>query len=486
MPGPIEVAGIGRVNGKTGGNVSCQDGSEDGMGGLNAALSIATGALAAQEAAIETVNNNIANVNTPGYSREQVNLSANASLVSGSVAIGQGVNIDSITGVRDTLLDLRVQQQTSLQTSASAQSGVLASVETTFSGTSGTVGSTLSSFFTSLSALSANPTSAAVRQTAIDGAQDVVNAFHQTSASLTFAQIGLNGVVAGDVAKINALSQQLAAVNAKLGGGDSQNGSLADQRIGLEQQLAAVTSISITKTAEGDTVTTGNGTVLVVASRSFALQTTTDSSGLTQVTDSAGTNITKTLTGGDIGGLLQVRDTALPSFLSQLDTLANGFANAVNAAQASGYGLNGSPGGALFTVPATTAGSAAAIALHATDGSAIAASSTPSAGGSGNVSTLTAVQDQALGTGLSPTNSYAALVQSVGTAASEANTQSSALDASLSQLKDQQSAVSGVSIDEESANLLRYQQAYQASAEVISTIRSLFSTTLSAFSGGGL
>ncbi len=455
------------------------------MGGLNSALSIATGALAAQEAAIETVNNNIANANTPGYSRERVNLSAVASSVFGGVAIGQGVNLDSITGVRDQLLDFRVQQQTSLQASASAASGVLASVETAFSGTTGTVGSTLSEFFVNLSALSANPTSAAVRQTAIASAQDVVNAFHQASASLASAQAGLNTAVAGDVSKINDLAKQIAAVNAKLDGADNK-AALVDQRTELERQLAAVTSVAITKTAEGDTVSTGNGTPLVVANRSFALQTSTDSSGLTQVLDSAGTNITKTLTGGDIGGLLQARDVTIPNFLSQLDTLANGFAGALNAAQTSGYDLNGSAGGALFTVSAATAGSAAAIALRTTDGSAIAASSTASGGGSGNVGTLTAVQNKALGTGQSPTNSYAALVQSIGSAASEANTQSSALAVSLSQLKDQQGAVSGVSIDEESANLIRYQQAYQASAEVISTIRSLFSTTLSAFSGGGL
>ncbi len=456
------------------------------MGGLNTSLSIAAGALAAQEASIETVDNNIANANTPGYSREIVNLSSAGSTTVGNVALGNGVSVDSVTSVRDQLLDLRIQQQTSSQSAASAQSGVLSSLETYFSGSTGTVGSSLSAFFTSLSALSSTPSNAAARQTAIGNAEDLVNQFHATSAGLTSAQSSLNTQVSGDVGQINALAQQIAALNPQIAAAGQRNaGSLIDQRTQLEQQLAGLTGISLTSTPEGDTVTAGNGTPLVVSNRSFALSTAPGGNGLTQVSDSLGRNITASLTGGDLGGALQVRDTAIPSFLSQLDTLANGFATAFNAAQRSGYDLTGAPGAALFTVPGTVSGSAAAIGLSTTDGSALAVSSNGSAGSNGNLPALTAVQDAASSGGLSPTGAYAALVDSVGNASSDASTQASALGSSLTQLQNQQSAVSGVSIDEESSNLIRFQQAYQAAAEVVTTIRSLFTTTINMASSGG-
>ncbi len=457
------------------------------MGGLNTALSIATGALAAQEASIETVDNNIANANTPGYSREVVNLSAAGSTVVGNVALGNGVNVNSITGVRDQLLDLRIQQQTSSQSAASAQSGVLTSIETYFSGSSGTIGSALSNFFTSLSALSSTPSNAAARQTALGNAQDLVNVFHATSSGLASAQASLNTNVAGDVGKINTLSAQIAALNAQIGQAGQANTSatLVDQRTEAEQQLAGLTGISITRTPEGDTVAVGNGSPIVLADRSFALSTAPDGSGLTQVRDSVGNNISGSLAGGDLGGVLQVRDTAIPGFLSQLDTLANNFATAFNAAQTSGYDLTGANGTALFTPPSAVSGYAASIALTTADGSKIAASSTSAGGGNGNVAALTAVQDTMPPGGLSPTGAYAALVNAVGNASSDASTQSSALGTSLTQLQNQQYAVSGVSIDEESSNLIRFQQAYQAAAEVVTTVRSLFTTTLNMVSPGG-
>ena len=458
------------------------------MGGLNAALSVATGALSAQEAGIETVNNNIANANTPGYSREIVNFSSAATIGAGNTAVGNGVTLNGITSVRDQLLDLRIQQQTSDGSAATAQSNVLASVETYFSGSSGTIGSNLSSFFTSLSALSSAPSNTAARQTVINNAQNLVGEFQATSAGLTSTQTGLNTQVSGGVTQINALASQIASLNTQIAqqtGPGQIGGTLLDQRAQLEQQLAGLTNIAITTTAEGDTVTTGNGTPLVVASRSFALSTGAGGNGLAQVLDSQGTPITGSLTGGNLGGLLQTRDATIPNFLAQLDTLANGFAKSFNAAQASGYDLSGNPGGALFTVPATVSGSAAAIALLTTNGSALAASSDGSAGSNGNVAALTAVQSTALAGGLSPTDSFAALVNSVGNAASQASTQSTAIQTSLTQLTNQQNAVSGVSIDEESSNLIRFQQAYQAAAEVVSTIRALFTTTLNMVSGTG-
>ena len=453
------------------------------MGGLNAALSVATGALSAQEAAIEVANNNIANANTPGYNREIVDLSAAGSTDSQGVSIGDGVLVNGVTTVRDQLLDERIQQQTSVQAAAASQSGVLAAVEPFFSTSSSNVGTALSSFFTSVSALSSAPSNQADRQTVISNAENLVDEFHSTSSALTSVQVGLNTQVNGDVTQINTLASQIASLNGQISQAVGQQDgaeTLIDQRAQAEQQLAGLTQISITTSSAGDTITTGTGTALAAGAQSFPLSTITGSDGLTQVVDSTGTTITGELTGGDLGGLLTARDSQIPNYVSQLDSLAGGFIASFNTAQASGYDLAGSVGTKLFTGT-----SASSIALATTDGSAIAASSDGTDGSNGNVQALAGVQSQALPTGESPTDTFASLVNAVGNDASQASTQSTAVQASLTQLTNQQSATSGVSIDEESSNLIRFQQAYEAAAEVITTIRSLFDTTMDMVSSTG-
>ncbi len=456
------------------------------MGGLSTALSIATGALGAQEAAITTVNNNIANAETPGYSREVVDLSSQSATESNGTSVGNGVELTGTTSVRDQLLNLRIQQQTSEQASASAENNVLSLVQPLFAGSS-TVGSNLSSFFTSLSALSTAPSNAADRQTVIGNAQSLVNSFNSTSAALTSAQSSLNEQVAGDVTKINGLTSQIAALNPQIStlqATGQDGGTLLDQRIQLEQQLSTLTGMSITSTNDGDTITIGSGTPLVVADQSYPLRTSVNSIGLTDVLSSNGVDVTSSVSGGDLGGALTARDTTIPGFLAQLNTLASGFASAINTAQASGYDLDGNAGGALFTV-AASGGAAATIALRTTNGSALAISADGAANSTGNLSTLTQVQSAALPSGTNPTDTYASLVDGVGIAASSASTQSTALQASLTQLTNQQQSVSGVSIDEESSNLIRYQQAYEAAAEVVTTLQSLFSTTINMMTASG-
>jgi flagellar hook-associated protein 1 FlgK len=156
----------------------------------------------------------------------------------------------------------------------------------------------------------------------------------------------------------------------------------------------------------------------------------------------------------------------------------------MNDAQAAGYDLNGNPGAAMYTLPAT--GSAAAgISVALTSGSQIAASSDGSAGSSGNLKTLLGVQSANLPGGANPTDSYASLVANIGFAGSQVSSGLAATTSSLQQLTSQQDSESAVSIDEETANLIRYQQAYSASARVISTINDIYTTLMNMSLGEG-
>ncbi|MBB5056372.1 flagellar hook-associated protein 1 FlgK [Granulicella aggregans] len=451
------------------------------MATLSSALSIATQSLQAQELELQVANNNIANASTTGYARETVSLSESTTSKDGKLQVGNGVNVTSVTSVRNDLLTLRIQQQTSQQSSSDAQVNALNQIQTLFPSTGTSLASSLSTFFSNLSALSTNPSNSADRQTAIQGAQALVSQFNSISAGLSGPASTLNTTVTTDVSQINQLASQAAQLNLELEQQNSQGqnlGPIGDQLNQVELQLAQLTNISVTHSSQGDTITTGSGTALVLGNQSYALSTSTDSNGNQKILDQNGSDITTQISGGDLGGTIQVRDTQIPSLLTSLDTLANQFATAFNTAQSKGYDENGNAGTALFSVSSTVAGSAASLKLATTDPAAIAASSDGSSGSNGNVANLTALQDAPLSSGLSATGQSANLVYLIGSYTATANSESTSISQSLTALNNQQGSISGVSIDQESANLIQYQQAYAAAAKVVSTIQSLFDTTI--------
>ena len=456
------------------------------MIGLSSSLSIATEALGAQTAALEVANNNIANANTPGYSRQLVSLSSAASVQNGTT-VDDGVSYQGFTSVRDAVLDMAINAATSDQGSLTVQNALLTQINSAFSGTTTGIGASLSSLFSDLSALSTSPTDPSARQTVLSDANALTDAFHQGASALSNASTAANQQVSSAVAQVNELSQQIAALNgqiatAKANGGDG--GDLADQRDELTTQLAQLVGVSTTQTDGTPTLTTANGSPLVIGDVSYALQVTTASDGTAHVLDTQGNDVTDALSGGTIGGAIATRDSTIPALSQQLDALASQFASAMNSAQATGYDLNGNPGVVMFTVP--TSGSAAAgISVALTSGSQIAASLDGSAGSSGNIESLLAVQSTDLPNGANPTDSYAALVGNIGFAGSQVSSNLSATTSSLQQLTSQQNSESGVSIDEETANLIRYQQAYSAAARVISTINDMYTTLMNMSLGEG-
>ena len=445
------------------------------MIGLNSSLSIATEALGAQTAALEVASNNIANANTPGYSRQIVSLSS-AALVQSGTTVDEGVSYGGFTSVRDAVLSMAINAATSDQGSLTAQNALLTQINSAFSGTTTGIGASLSTLFSDLSALSTNPSDSAARQTVLSDANALAGAFHQGAAALSNASAAANQQVSSAVAQVNELSQQIASLNgqiatAEANGGDG--GALTDQRDELTTQMSQLVGVSTTQTGGAPSLTTSNGSPLVIGDTAYQLQVTTAPDGTSHVLDAGGNDITDKLSGGAVGGAIAARDNTIPALSQQLDALASQFASAMNSAQAAGFDLNGNPGAAMFTVP--TSGSAAAgITVALTSGSQIAASSDGSAGSAGNVKTLLAVQSTSLPSGTNPTDAYASLVANIGFAGSQVSSGLAATTSSLQQLSSQQESESGVSIDEETSNLIRYQQAYSASARVISTINDIY------------
>ncbi len=450
------------------------------MLGLNASLSLAAQALDAQDGAIAVTNNNIANVNTPGYSRQVVSLSAAAQGLGG---VG-GVSYGGYTSVRDELLQLGVDAKTSQQGSLQAQSSSLSQVQGAFSGTTTGIGAALSGFFSAVSGLSTNPADAAARQTVVTAAGQLANAFNQGATALTAAASEANAQVSATVSQINALTKQIASLNGQIAqqtNAGQPGDALQDQRDELTSQLSQLTGVSRVQTEGQPTLTTADGSPLVEGDQAFALQVSQGADGTAHVLNANGTDVTSKLDGGTLGGAITTRGATVPGLLGQLNGLASQFAAAVNSAQAAGYDAAGAAGQPMFSIVGTNASAGIRVAL--TDGSGVAASSDGSVGSSGNVSALLAVQTTKLPSGATPTDTYAAVVTGVGSAAAEISANLTATTSSLQQLTSQQSAESGVSIDEETTNLIRYQQAYTAAAHVISTVNDLFAVVMNMGTG---
>lgn len=451
------------------------------MGGLSTSLLIGIQALEATQGALNATSNNIANQNTPGYTREVVQLSSNALTDSGGAISGGGVSMDGLQSIRDELLNLQVQQQTSLQGSADTQSTSLQQIESYFTTNGEDIASALTAFSSSLSQLSATPSNAAVQESVLSSGNSLAKAFNTTAQGLTSAQTTADGQVTQTVSQINTLTSQIAQLNGQLSQAtvSGQNGgTIEDQRDELVQQLSALTGVAVTQSSDGETITTGNGTPLVIGSQSFSLQTTTGSDGMQHVLDSSGNDITTDIQTGQLGGAIQIRDQVVPGLMTQLNTLATQFAGAFNAAQAEGYDSNGTAGQNFFTIPSGSTGAAAGISVAITDPSLIAASSDGTSGSNGNVANLSAALTNALPSGQNAAGAYAGMVFQVGNDAANASTQSTAIGQNLLSLTNQQSSVSGVSIDEETTNLIQYQTAYQAAARIVSTIQELDQTTI--------
>ncbi len=554
------------------------------MGGLNTTLSIGMQALDAAQGALDVTSHNIANANTPGYSKEVVQLSANSMTQSGGNISGGGVALDGLQSVQDQLLNLQIQQQTSLQSSTNTASASLQQVQTFFTTTGTDVATALTALSSSLVALSASPGSSATQQSVLSSGQNLARAFNTTANGLTSAQSSADGLVTDSVVQINTLTQQIATLNgqvAQLTASGQNGGSVQDQLNQSVQQLSQLTGISITQSSDGETITTGNGTPLVMGSQSFSLQTTTGTDGYQRVLDSNGKDITTSIQGGQLGGAIQVRDTTVPGLLSQLNALASQFATSFNAAQAGGMDSNGNAGQNIFTIPTGLANAASGIRVSITNPALIAVSSVGSPNGNGNVANLSAVltdtllnsatssagttalplatttaltngsitsitdgstgqtfrftagasstisdlqtaiagavssgtlsagttlsinsngqavistptagdtmqvstNDAVLGqfnssSGQTAASAYASLVFDVGNQAANANTQSTAIGQNLLQLTNQQGSVSGVNINDETANLIRFQTAYEAGARIVSTIQQLYADTI--------
>ena len=300
-------------------------------------LNIATGALHAQQTVIGNLSNNIANVNTAGYTRRTVNLqTGEQARGSGGIDIGSGVNVQSIQRMADEYLNKVLRDTTGDQSSSQVQNELLARVDKLFSldGTTTTISTSLDKFFSAFNDLASNPSSIQLRKVAITEAQNLVSSLQTTYTAVSNIQDEADDRVGTEVTNVNTLTTQIAALNQTVSGieqgGQGTAADARDQRDELLRQLATKISFKTVESADGQVnVYLANGFNLVAGSKSYDLSFTHDPSfasgsippslsgkSLGYVTydysggaGSGDFDLTDVLKdgGGSIGGLLKVR-----------------------------------------------------------------------------------------------------------------------------------------------------------------------------------
>jgi flagellar hook-associated protein 1 FlgK len=288
--------------------------------------------------------------------------------------------------------------------------------------------------------------------------------------------------VTNTVGQINSLTANIASLNQQISkvspNGDA--GVLEDQRQAAIAQLSQLVGLDqITTEQNGITLTTSSGEVLVSGNQSYALSTS-QVSGVTHILAGPdAVDVTSSIAGGSLGGMLQARDQTLPGFANSLDSLAYAIGTQVNTENAAGLDGNGNPGGPLFTLTGIVAGAAGAIALATNDPASVAAAA-PGEGATGNSNAiaLAGLAGGAIVSGQTPSSFYASFLAQIGTAVSSATADNAVQQAALTQLTSQRDAISGVSLDQEAANLTQYQRSYEAAAKVFSIVNQLLADAL--------
>ena len=536
--------------------------------------------LQTNQTAIEIVGHNIANVQTEGFSRQEVTLEVNRPRRVGLAFLGTGVRATNVTRDFDQFLFNQILGESSTLGNFDVRNTFFQRLETILNESSGvSLNNAMSEFFLAFDDLASNPTNLSARTAVLSAAGTLATVFNQLGSSLLQQRVNLDGAVNAEVTEINGMLDEIAEFNrsiVQLENGNTQANDLRDQRDLLIKQLSEKLDVQLIDTNDNSTmITLSGGSPLVVGTTVFKLSTTAnlDNRGFKDilVDDGMGgtNNVTAEIQGGEMRGLLDMRDVETLGLIDKLDRLAAGLMEEVNGIHLQGLGLDGSSGNLFYetltptvTISSQNLGAPTVTAINASpstvtvdkfqlqfdglgsfdvfnlttnqtvatglavggtvniaNGLAITTGGAPAAGDTVDISisedaalnmalSSTVLNDTSkIAAGLSGTGDgqnalnisnlqnslvfssggftpgagtstfddfYNSIISGLGAGSRSSQTILKQQEGVMLQLNTQRESISGVSLDEEMINLIKFQQAYAASARMITVIEEMF------------
>jgi flagellar hook-associated protein 1 FlgK len=442
----------------------------------------------AAQVAMSTTGQNIANANTPGFSR----LNTVFASVAGSSALnaGGGVQVTSIRRLSNDFQNQQLWRATTEQHYHESSQQYLGALEQLMGGDGSSLSVGLDRFFATLSEASPTPGSIALRQQIISEAKNLAQRFNGLNGNIQ-AQLGaLADQRSALVAEVNGLTGNIAELNRRIcdteaTGGDSL--ALRDQREGLVQQLSRHVALRINELQDGSlSVALSNGQPLVVGRTAGRLELSVNVDGEQQIGLAFSTSqfpLRQDGFGGALGGLYTSEYSTLKPMQDALHEMAGQLAQRFNDVLATGFDLAGNPGQTLFAYDPNS--TTAMLRVADLGPEQLAFSSAPGESGNNeNLLDLLALKSQNISVGGSQftlNDAYAALLGQVASDSRQNQADLKTATTVTSQAQAQRDSVSAVNLDEEAVNLMTYQQAYQANMKVISIAKDIFDQMLAAF-----
>jgi flagellar hook-associated protein 1 FlgK len=457
------------------------------MSGLFTGLEIGKSALSTHQLWLNIIGHNIANVNTPGYTRQRVSMTTSDPFDHPVGPVGTGVKAINVEHIRDLFLNQQYRQDNRELGRWNSMNKTLSQIESLFTEPSDeSLGGILNDFWDSWSDLANYPENSGSRNSLVEKTNLLTAAFHRIYNRLRTLRDNVDEEISLSVDAINQRTDEIASLNAQISraevGGENAN-DLRDKRDLLIDELSEYVDVNTLEMVNGQTSVYIGSQAIVDGISSYQLGTYETGAKNTSINEVVwkGTKRSVKILNGQIKGSIDLRDSVIPEYMQALDDMAQALVTSVNAVHQTGYSLDGSTTGINFFSP--TRISAADICLSSditNDIDNIAASLSGEVGDNRNALAISDLRNSLLLTRGTTTISsfYQSLIGKIGGDTSESQNLRDDYELLVAQTESSRQSVQGVSLDEEMTQMIKYQNAFDAAARVITTMDEALDTVI--------
>lgn len=459
------------------------------MSGLFNGLEIGKRALATHQLWLNTIGHNIANVNTPGYTRQRVRITSTYPYDHNIGPVGTGVKATQITNMKDLFLNDQFRKENmSLGRWTTAEKTVMQIEEMFSEPNEGSLNSLLNEFWASWSDLANNQDADlnVLKNNLKVKSNLLTNAFHRLDSQLRAMQDSIDNDIRLNVENVNLLADEIASLNKQISLtelDDERANDLRDKRDLLIDQISQYVNVVAREESNGSVTVSVGGLAIVENNSTHKLGTYKAGGQSTSISQIVWKNndIEITVLNGEIKGLLETRDQIIPRYQQALDDIAEALVTNINALHRTGYNSSGINNIDFFNSSETTAAQIRLSSLVQDDATNIAAASQPDAPGDRTIAS--AISDlstsNVMSNGSITINEfYQSLIGEVGSETAKAIHLRSNYELMVAQIENSRQSVQGVSLDEEMTQMIKFQHAYDAAARVITTMDEALETVI--------